>query len=89
MLAEIENVLPNVTWQRTEGPPGHGDEATFVEGVEPSGWRVTVCAFDIGAQGFPPGSFGYDGAAVKGVMVVRLTRDLAEKAFRLAEEKLP
>lgn len=85
ILSELEAALPKTTWSRTDGPTEHG--AVFVQG-EGDGWKLTLCAFDIENQGFPPGSRGYDGAAVKGNIVLRLTRELAEKAFKLAEGKL-
>lgn len=87
-LAGIEEALPGIEWRRAEGPPGHEREASFMEGAGPSGWRFTLCAFDIASQGFPPGTLGYDGTGVKGASIVRLPRELAEKAFKLAEAAL-
>jgi len=46
---------------------------------------VTVVAFDIEPQGHPPGSLGYDGAIGGPGGVVRLTREQAERAFKLAK----
>lgn len=80
-LREIEGAIPDVTW--TKGsfpvPPGTG----FFRG-EGRGWTINVFDFDISDQGFPAGSRGYDGAANKPGLIVHLTRELAEKAFKAA-----
>ena len=51
------------------------------------GWRVLVVSFSIEDQGHPKGARGYDGTVVRSAppVVVRLTRELAEKLFKLAE----
>jgi len=86
-LAEIRAALESVTW--TEMP---GNEATdthgavFYTGSHPV-WHFVVSGFSIEAQGFPPGALGFDGAARAcdgRFLVVRLTRALAEEAFRVA-----
>jgi hypothetical protein len=55
-----------------------------------NGWNFLVMSFSIEDQGFPPGSLGYDGTGtiVQGAgagTIMRLTRELAEKAHKLAE----
>jgi hypothetical protein len=81
-LEAIEKALPLVRWEPTDGPKEH--DAKFFQGMA-EGWSFTITSFDIENQGFPPGSRGYDGAAASGKAIVRLTRELAEKAFKLAE----
>lgn len=90
LLDELTHELETTPLQEVEfgdAPKG----ATYLRGLLPSGWRVLVVEFDIEDQGFPPGSKGYDGTAVKSSMlcietVMRLTRELAELAFKKARE---
>lgn len=82
LLNEIEAVLPSVRWERADGPSDH--DARFFHGTA-SGWNFTLCSFDVAYQGFPEGTRGYDGAAASGKAIVRLTRELAEQAIKLAE----
>lgn len=51
------------------------------------GWNLLVVSFSTEDQGRPVGSRGYDGTGVRvqTPVVLRLTRDLAEKLFKLAE----
>lgn len=82
-LEAIEKALPLVkTWEVLEGPKEKN--AKFYQGMA-GGWSFTVASFDIEDQGFPSGSRGYDGSAASGKAIVRLTRELAEKACKLAE----
>jgi hypothetical protein len=83
-LEEIEKILPLVAWRRTDGPKDH--DAKYFMGNH-SGWLITAISFDIEDQGFPKGTRGYDGAAASGKVLMRLTRELAEKAIKLAEEQ--
>ena len=90
-LAEIRAALPSVAWTAmpgNEATDAHG--ATFYTGAHPV-WNFVVSAFSIEAQGFPPGSLGFDGAARASdrPLVVRLTRALAEEAYRLASAAVP
>lgn len=53
------------------------------------GWTFNVVAFPIEDQGFSPGTRGFDGSGTivlggRGTLL-RLTRELAEKAVKLAE----
>lgn len=91
-IREIRAALPSVEWTRMDGNestaplgvPAH--DAVFYTGTHPV-WSVVVSGFNIEAQGFPPGTLGYDGAARAcdgRFLVVRLTRALAEEAFHLA-----
>lgn len=56
-------------------------------------WAVTVVSFGTEDQGFPKGSRGFDGTGMRlgnekhGGTVLRLTRELAERLFLLAEKK--
>ncbi len=84
LLEQVEKALPLVKWEKTDGPTEH--EAKFFQGMA-EGWSFTITSFDIAYQGFPEGSRGYDGAGTSGKAIMRLTRELAEKAFKLAEEQ--
>lgn len=93
-IAEIRAALPSVEWTRMDGNesplgvPAH--DATFYTGAHPV-WNFVVSAFSIEAQGFPPGTLGFDGAARASdrPLVVRLTRAVAEEAYRLAVASTP
>ena len=90
-IAEIRAALPSVVWTPM---PGNDEtdvhSATFYTGSHPV-WNIVLSAFSIEAQGFPPGSLGYDGAARASdrPLVVRLTRAVAEEAYRLASAAVP
>jgi hypothetical protein len=92
LLVEIERVLPAVTWEPLDraDPIHKPTDPTMVtyQGVT-EGWGFSVVSFDIEPQGFPPGSRGYDGAGVHDGTVIRLTRELAERAFKLALTSTP
>lgn len=81
LLRQIEAALPTARW--LSGPPP-GPGARSFKGTG-GGWVFLVVAFSIEDQGFPPGSLGYDGTAMRGGTIVRLTRSLAERAVKLAE----
>jgi hypothetical protein len=82
-LVLVEQAIDACTeWTSDQGAP-NGSKA--YQG-KVNGWTIAVVDFDITNQGFPEGSRGYDGAGTKGLMVVHLTRELAEKAVRLAEK---
>jgi hypothetical protein len=87
LLAEIESALPQMTWTRSEDKRLSQEDphARAYMGTSPD-WTMSVVSFDIEPQGFPPGSRGYDGAASsrKGMVVIRLTRPLAERALAMA-----
>jgi hypothetical protein len=80
-LRRASAAIEEATWSPLpDAPPGG---RAFL-GLTPN-WRFTVMDFDIEPQGFPAGSRGYDGAGVEQMMnVLHLTRELAEKAFKLA-----
>ena len=84
-LRLVEEMLPKMKWELHEpfATAGNPVAATAYLGLAP-GWRMTVVSFDIEPQGFPPGSRGYDGAAHHDTILIRLTRELAERAFKLA-----
>ena len=88
VLAQIEAIFDKVDdWERME--IAESETAIGFCGKY-SSWRIIVTEFDIEDQGFPPGSKGYDGAVndVEKGMVMRLPRDLAEKAFKIAFKKM-
>lgn len=88
-LETIQKALDSgeINWKQLPSP-GSGSNA--FQGFSKGG-KVTflVVAFDIEPQGFPAGFMGYDGTATihEPVTVVHLTRELAEQAFKQAEEK--
>jgi hypothetical protein len=87
MLAKADRAIEAVpSWRPLVNAP-HGSQGYTGSA---NGWDFIVMAFSIEDQGFPPGSRGFDGAGtiVHGVgagTIMRLTRELAEKAYRLAE----
>lgn len=91
LLAEVRASLPGLVWSREkqDDPAAVELQAVFYRGVKDD---LLVCAtsFSIEAQGFPLGSRGHDGACTIGRrgIVLRLTRDLAEEAFRIADAKV-
>jgi len=80
-LEDIEEDLPNIKWS---APDIVWPDYKSWSGV--GKWTISVISFSIVDQGYPAGSMGYDGTATHDGIVVRLTRTLAEKAFRLAEK---
>jgi hypothetical protein len=83
-LRLVEDVLPTLRWEPSDMVQDHDPTARAFLGLAP-GWRMTVVSFNIESQGFPPGSRGYDGAAHHDTILIRLTRELAERAFKLAD----
>ena len=86
ILNEIQALLSKLTWKSTPAPASdiHGPSAFTGSNDE---WEITVIDFSIEDQGFPEGSRGYDGAARKGTLVIRLTRELAQEAFETAKKQ--
>ena len=85
-------MLPAVTWEPLDrADPIHkpADPTMVAYQGTTEGWGFSVVSFDIEPQGFPPGSRGYDGAGVHDGTVIRLTRELAERAFKLALTSTP
>lgn len=84
ILHAIEAAFPSMIWTEPHAvhhPGGFAREGRSAE------VQLTVVEFSIEDQGFPPGSKGYDGAAViAGVGIVHLSRELAEKAFKYAQD---
>ena len=89
LLGEIDAEIPSVTdWVLQPGIENdETHDARVWKGHGPHGWVFTVISFSIEDQGFPPGSRGVTGAARKENVVMHLTRELADKAIKLAEEK--
>jgi hypothetical protein len=89
MVAEARRILEHgeLSWEEidvkddpakafaTKAYKGHGE-----------GWVFTIVSFDIEPQGFPPGSRGYDGAAVHKGTILHLPRDVAELGLKKAEK---
>lgn len=88
-LAEIEQVLPSVTWVTDDAAADTAEivrlGARFWRGSA-NDWEFVLCSFSIENQGFPPGTFGADGAArhTRRPLVVRLPRELAMRAWERA-----
>ena len=101
LLVEVEQDLDTDEFWKIEKEAFGGDDVLVTkEGVhwmstgEAEGftahtknWNFAVVEFGIEDQGFPPGSKGYDGTAHKTGTVLRLTRDLAKKAFNKIKEQ--
>lgn len=92
-------LLPLVQWVRVtkHAPEDVPHEALFYRGTFSSSPRrsitFVVTSFEIESQGHPKGSRGCDGMmtesdAESGATMVRLTRPLAERALKLAEEQV-
>lgn len=79
LLKEVEAL--DFSWTLANAPPVH--ETVAYEAVKEE-WVVVVARFDISHQGFPPGSVGYDGCLRKGMNIVRMPRDLAERLWKKA-----
>lgn len=90
LLKEIEDDLENAPFATPAfGAIPERDGASSLT-VSTKKWRYLAVEFDIEDQGFPPGSKGYDGTATSLVLIgtiVRLTRELAEKAFKKARKE--
>lgn len=86
-LTQIEAALPKAVWTSLTRDVPAAHAAAFYTGETPE-WAFVVSSFDISEQGFPEGTRGYDGAArsKSSPLIVRLTRQLAERAVRLAGE---
>ena len=82
-LNEIKAELETEEFTKVE-KEAVGDAEGFLTSTE--NWNFVVVEFGIEDQGFPPGSKGYDGTAVRGSTIMRLTRELAEFAFKKAKE---
>jgi hypothetical protein len=76
-LDEIASLLPTAIWGPVEGKNAEGID--LYSGTA-KGWSFTVARY---AKSEPFG-FGYDGAAVKAGVILRLTKPLAEIAFKFA-----
>jgi len=82
LLKQIEAAIEVATWSPVPVPEPVLHDAASYRGAAP-GWIIMAASFEI--ESFPPGARGYDGAAASTTgAVVRLTRELAEKAFKLA-----
>ena len=77
-LDAIRAALPLATWQAGPPLPSEADarDRSYVGGAD--GWQFLVVKFHRGDV------VGY---AVRGTTILRLTRDVAEQACKLAEEK--
>lgn len=89
VLKEVETAIDKVQDWCQDPAAGSVPEEMHAFHAHVDGWRIHVVDFDITEQGFDKRDRGYDGAASheRGV-VIRLTRELAEKAARRAREQL-
>jgi hypothetical protein len=87
LLKELLEVVTGIGWKKVVLPESVVAQDPTARSFEThaNGWHVTVLSFDIEPQGFPKGSRGYDGMGVKEGVLLRLTRELAERFFKLAE----
>ena len=83
LLAEIKAELDTEEFRSVDEETIEGAKGYL---ASTKNWNFIVVEFDIEEQGFPPGSKGYDGTAHKTGTVIRLTRELAELAFKKAEQ---
>jgi hypothetical protein len=83
-LQQAEQAIEQVKdWKREQ----LDERAVFYSGTA-NGWNFRVVEFDVRNPGFPEGRHGVDGAGGKDLLALHLTRDLAEKALKLAKEQL-
>lgn len=92
VLADAEAALLQVTnWRRDprENEPSVTPYATRAFVGDAAGWRFVITDFSIEDQGFPPGTRGWDGAAIcaEQHLVLHLTRDMAKKGLDRALEQ--
>jgi hypothetical protein len=76
VLRDAENDLPTTTW--SQDPTVHLPVVAAYTG-KGSKWSFTVVFWKEGER------FAYDGAATSENTITRLTPEVAEKAFKLAE----
>jgi hypothetical protein len=82
-LAEIQAALPKVFWYEFQAPFAEGNEARGLSG-EADGWKFVLFVWRI----LPESTWGSDGTATKGGLVMRLTPELAKLAGDLATKEL-
>jgi len=82
--AEERLELELVAIERNTFP--NNPDAISLKAEAKGGGAYVLASFPIEDQGFPPGSRGYDGTYVRGPNMLRLPRELAEKAFKVIEE---
>lgn len=97
-LVFADKAMMEAKWEQIDpGKDKPDPSAKFYKGTPDSGestgsWSFVVCSFDLENQGFPPGSRGYDGACTVASpdqnYILRMTRELAQKACELAETYL-
>jgi hypothetical protein len=79
-LEAIDAAIRTATWKDGPPLPPNTDSRAKTYAGDGDGWHFLVVRYAT------PGGDGYDGMANKGPTIVRLTRDLAEEAFKLAEK---
>ena len=88
MLDEISGGVDAAKWvPMSQDGPSTGDpqRRSMDSYVAQFGvWRILVVRYATGSDHAP---YGYDGAATKEGVVLRLTRPLAERCFELAQKK--
>ena len=87
MLREIAEAAPAAVWTQLPMEDTVTDSAVRAYQGTVLPWVFMVISFDIENQGHPKGSRGYDGTAVRTGAILHLTRELAERLYKLAEEK--
>lgn len=96
LLREVAEVAPSVEWVLLpdDGTLIKKDPTVKAYRGSTALWTFLVISFSIEDQGHPAGSRGYDGTGTrsaaqdKPLVVLRLTRDLAERFFEMAEKAL-
>jgi hypothetical protein len=88
MLKEIAEAAQTAKWAMMDLPPPVQTHDATARGFtgRAGAWEVLLLSFSIEDQGYPAGSRGYMGTALNGGTMLRLTRELAEKLFKLAEK---
>ena len=91
IFEEARKVLSSCQWKEIETPTG---DAICYQGSAPNDWHFVMVSFSIENQGFPKGSRGYDGTISRdGTLTrrgafVRMTREMAEEVYKIAEKRL-
>ena len=90
IFAEAERLAPNWPWKKV-APESIGPAPVAYAGynvLSHEGWTVIVFQFGIEEQGFPKGSVGYDGAVRFNNTIVHCTREVAERLWHVAHQKV-
>lgn len=80
-------IAQGIEWKEQPFPEGTPHDAKGYIGIVTTS-RFVLASFSIEDQGFEAGSRGYDGTYTKEALVMRLTREQAERLCKDAESKL-